>query len=451
MDTVPLWALFLMLAIYISMLAYLSTLDMSIQTLTDSKVRKLAEEGDTDAVHMLHTEDIDSKLSMALTFAKNVLFIVGGSFVIFPLSIRLLSLVVDLFNVSKTLEIILEILLFIIFIIVVGLIVSIFGIIIPIYVFSLKHTEKNTKMLRKSAIGLYKALKPIVWFLAKFSGNTAALLGKNDEQPASDVTENEILMMVDAGEENGTIESNEKELIENVFNFSTTTASSVMTHRINVVAIRLSDTEEEILNTINNTGKSRFPVYDENIDHISGILYTRDYLLNLRSYNPKPIAELLRPAYLVPESVPTNVLFKNMQTKNTHIAIVVDEYGGTAGLITMEDLLEELVGNIYDEFDKETENNDIVKLEENVWRVAGNVDMETLASELGITVSDDEEYETLGGLVFSQLSSIPNDGAHPEIVVDGLYIYVESLLNRRIEWARVSLIMGPDPLEKQED
>ena len=255
-----------------------------------------------------------------------------------------------------------------------------------------------------------------------------------DEQ----VFEDDIMAMVEEGEESGAIQSNEKEFIENVFEFDTMTARDVMVHRTDMVTICLEDSQEEILETIRQSGLSRFPVYEEDVDDILGVLSTREYLLNFHQSNPKPIRELLRPAYFVPESVATDVLFRDMQTKKTHIALVVDEYGGTSGLVTLEDLLEELVGNIYDEFDPQ-EEQEIIRLDDNKWRVSGTADLEELAELMGFQLPEEDEldYDTLGGLVFSQLSVIPEDGSRPLVEALGLRIQVEELCDRRVEWALV--------------
>ena len=167
-----------------------------------------------------------------------------------------------------------------------------------------------------------------------------------------------------------------------------------------MVMLWVEDTREEILATIRSSGLSRFPVYEENADDIIGILSTREYLLNAQAEAPKPMRELLRPAYFVPESVRTDVLFRDMQSKKVHMSIVVDEYGGTAGLVTMEDLLEEIVGNIYDEFDPQ-EDQEIIALGDNRWRIAGSAELDDVAEALDMEFPEDEESETLGGLVFA--------------------------------------------------
>ena len=163
-------------------------------------------------------------------------------------------------------------------------------------------------------------------------------------------------MLVDIGSEKGAIEEEERNMIENIFEFNNMTAADVMVHRIDVVSLHVNDTPEDILSTIRETGLSRFPVYDADIDDIVGILNTRDFLLNCASDSQKPVRELLRSAYLVPQTVPADTLFSNMQKQKIHLAVVVDEYGGMSGIVTMEDLLEEIVGNIYDEFDPNEDN-----------------------------------------------------------------------------------------------
>ncbi len=260
-------------------------------------------------------------------------------------------------------------------------------------------------------------------------------------------SEEDIRLMVDMGEEKGAIEKEEKELIENVFEFNNSTAADVMVHRTDVVMLWVEDTDEEILDTIRSSGLTRFPVYEEDTDDIIGLLNTRDYLLNARSSSPKPLRQLLRKVYFVPETVRTDVLFRDMQSRKIHFAVVVDEYGGTSGIITMEDLIEELVGNIYDEFDPQDEQ-EIVPLGENLWRVAGSASLEDLAEALEIDFPADEEAETLGGLVFARLDVIPADGTHPTVDAAGLHIQVEQLTDRRVEWARVSKLEGAEKTQE---
>ena len=266
---------------------------------------------------------------------------------------------------------------------------------------------------------------------------------------AEHITEEEIRMMVDIGEEKGAIESDEKEMIENIFEFNNMNAEDCMIHRKDITAIDADDTPDEVMSTITESGLSRFPVYEDSIDNIIGILTSRDFLINRCSPAPKSLRELIRPAHFVPESVHTDVLFREMQSRKQHMAIVIDEYGGTSGLITLEDLLEEIVGNIYDEFDPK-EEQDVTALPDGRWRVSGSTDLETLGEALSIELPLDEEYDTLGGLVFSHLTEIPADGERPVVECCGLRISVTEIADRRVEWAIVEKLPEETPEENRE-
>ena len=243
-------------------------------------------------------------------------------------------------------------------------------------------------------------------------------------------------MMVDIGEEKGVIEGSEAELIENVFEFNNITAADVMVHRTDMTALCVRDSAEEILAVIRESGFSRFPVYDEDADDIVGVLSTREFLLNAQSASPLPLGKLLRAPYLVPETIRADVLLREMQKKKAHMAVVLDEYGGTSGLITMEDLLEEIVGDIYDEFD-EQEEQDIMPLEENLWRIQGGAPLDEINEALHVSLPEDEEFDTLGGLIYSRLTTIPEDGATPCVDAFGLHIQVEKVEDRRVVSALV--------------
>lgn len=290
--------------------------------------------------------------------------------------------------------------------------------------------------------------RPFAVLSSLFGKLILRLFGINSEE-VENVTEDEILDLIDAGEESGNIEAAEKEMIENVFEFSEVTAYDVMTHRTDMEALNIEAPDTDVIKAIEESGFSRFPVYENDIDHIVGILYGREFLLDRMSGGKKSLRELIHQPLVTPEKVRADVLFREMQKSKLHLAIVLDEYGGTSGLVTMEDLLEEIFGNIYDEFD-EHEPLDIQKLEDNLWRVAGSVDLETLADTTGWKFSEEvhEDYDTLGGLVFSSLALIPDDGERFHVRAFGLDIEVEEFADRRVIWAKVSVI---DEDEESED
>lgn len=289
-------------------------------------------------------------------------------------------------------------------------------------------------------LGLAMFLLTLFKPLLLFAKGLASLILKPFHVPVralgERITKQEIRMMVDIGEEKGEIEADEKQMIENVFEFNNMTAVECMVHRKDVTAIDVEDDPAAILQTIQDSGLSRFPVYEEDVDNILGILTSRDYLLNDCFGRGKTLRELIRPAYFVPESLRADLLFSEMQKRKQHMAIVVDEYGGTSGIVTLEDLLEEIVGNIYDEFDPQADE-DIIPLSDTRLRVSGSARLDALGEKLGMDLGEDEDCDTLGGLVFSQLSEIPSDGERPVVTCRGLRIAVEQLTDRRVEWAIV--------------
>ncbi len=282
-------------------------------------------------------------------------------------------------------------------------------------------------------------MRPVVKLLSVSSRVVLGLFGIKGERSEEAVTEDEIRMMVDVGHESGAIDSEEKAMINNVFELDKTIARDVMTHRVDVVSIEADADDDEIVQIILESGRTRFPVYDDSLDDILGVLSSRTYLLNLRAKSPKTVRELLRKPRFVPETVPIDVLLRDMQQYNEHLAMVLDEYGGFSGIVTLEDIIEEIVGNIYDEFDQ-PEDPDIQQLEQNLWRIAGDTEIERIEQELKIRLPEEREYDSLGGLVFSCLSTIPNDGERVRVEVEGLKIETEPVVDHHVEYALVSVL-----------
>ena len=248
-----------------------------------------------------------------------------------------------------------------------------------------------------------------------------------DEQ----VSEDDIRMMVDVGGESGSIEEDEKEMIQNIFEFNDIAISEIMTRVSDVNAISIEDSEEDILRIIKESGNSRFPVYKDDINDIIGILNSREFLINLNDENGKSVRDMLRKPYFVPETIKADQLFSDMQKNKVHISIVIDEYGETRGIVTLEDLLEEIVGNIYDEYDA-AESPAIEPLPDGRWKVQGTLSIEDLNDELGIHITDDRDYDTVGGMIFSCLHTIPEDGKQFTVEVNGLKITVTRVEDKRI-------------------
>ncbi len=442
----PLLPQILVLIILILLNAFFAASEMALVSLSEGKMRKLAEDGDKKAAKLLKLIQEPGSFLSTIQIGITLAGFLASAFAADSFAERLafwLAAVCGVPVPEKTLNAIC--------VIVITLVLSYFTLVLGELV-PKRLAMKKTEGVARATCGVVSALsalfRPLIWLLSKSTNGVLCLLGIDPKEVEEEVSEDEIRMMVDIGEETGAIETNEREMIENIFEFNNNTAEDVMIHRTDMVMLWVDDPAEEILKTIEESGLSRFPVYDENADDIVGTLSTREFLLNTHREQPKAIRDLLRPAYFVPESVRTDVLFRDMQSKKVHMAIVVDEYGGTSGLVTLEDLLEEIVGNIYDEFDPQDER-EITKLEDNLWKVAGSAELELLAEELGLEFSEDEEYDTLGGLVFSQLSVIPDDGSQVEVDVCGLHVKVIELSDRRVEWAMVSKLEKPDDEEEK--
>ncbi|MFH1512652.1 MAG: hemolysin family protein [Bacillota bacterium] len=417
--------------------AFFAATEIAVISINENKVRKQAEEGDKKAALMLRLAESPSDFLSTIQVCITLGGFLASAFAASNIASRIArSMVAGGFTLIS--EQALGTLSMIVVTIVLSYFTLVLGELAPKRI-AMQNPEKVARLTSRVIIVVQVIFKPIVWLLSVSTNGLLRLMRINPHPDRNIITEEEIRLMVDIGGEKGTIQEDEREMIENIFEFNNITAEYVMVHRMDVVAIHVEDTFEDILKTIRESGLSRFPIYDEDIDDIIGILNTRDFLLNAHDEHKKTMRELLRPAYLVPETVQADVLFRNMQRQKVHMAVVVDEYGGMSGIVTMEDLIEEIVGNIYDEFDP-TEENDIVQIGDNLWRCDGSVELETLADALDIELPLDEEYDTLGGMVFSCFNTIPEDGSTPEVDIYGLHIKVEAIHEHRLEKALVSKI-----------
>ncbi len=284
-------------------------------------------------------------------------------------------------------------------------------------------------------------LRPVVALLTACTNGVIRLFGMDPHASGDALSEEEIRMMVDMGGAAGVIEPQEQEMIENVFELNNTQLSEVMTHRTDMAAISVADDDAAIVALMQESGYSRFPVFDGDLDDIVGILRARDYFLNAMKDNPLPLKDILMKPYFVPETLHTDALLREMQKRKMHIAIVVDEYGGTSGMVTMEDLIEEIVGDIYDESDKVADA--VTETSPGVYRVPGNMDLETLGDLLGMKIGD-EDVDTVGGLAFKLLGFVPEDGSQPRASALGLEIQVHEIADRRVLWALVQKSAEPN-------
>ena len=294
---------------------------------------------------------------------------------------------------------------------------------------AMKYYEK----ISFGTIGIIRAIfiltSPFVKFLTFVTNGISKLFGVAESEEEQ-VTEEEIKMMVDQGEESGNIKEEEKELINNVFEFNDITVSEIMRHRKDIFAVDINISNEELMEELSKEEfrYSRIPVYDETIDEVKGILYVKDVLKNINKKNFK-VKNLVKEAYFVSQNRLINEVFKELQRNKTQIAIIVDEYGGTAGLITMEDILEELVGDIYDEYDKVEKEYE--QIDDNTYLLSGSLPIYDVNKLLNAEIPEGD-YDTLSGYLQEEMGRIPKDEENPIIETDKVTYKIEEYEDKRI-------------------
>ena len=295
---------------------------------------------------------------------------------------------------------------------------------------------KNHEKLANYTIGIVRFISivtaPFVKLLTLSTNIVSKIFGvtETDEEV---VTEEEIRIMVDVGEEKGSIEEEEKELINNVFEFNDKTAGEIMTHRKDIFGIEINEDIDKMLDKLDEYKYSRIPVYKETIDEIEGILYIKDILKYLKDNKKVKIKSLMREPYFVSQSKMINELFRELQKNKKQMAIVVDEYGGTAGIVTMEDILEELVGNIFDEYDEVEQEYE--KIDDNTYMIRGSVSIHNLKKILDIDI-EDGEYDTLSGYLTEKLGRIPEEEENPIVETKDVTYKIEEYEDKRIIWVK---------------
>lgn len=415
--------------------AFFAMAEIAVISLNGAKVKKLSEEGDKKAGKLLKLVEEPSGFLSTIQIGITLAGFLGSAFAADNFSGYFVKWIYEDIGFTSISVSALDTIAVILITLILSYFTLIFGELVPKRI-AMQKPLAAAKISCSAVSAVALVMKPVVWFLSASTNVVLKVLHMKTEAEEDTVTEEEIRLMMELGEERGTIDSEEKEWIENVFELGDTTARDHMTHSSEVTAIYLEQSREEILHTIKDSGLSRFPVYQKDLNDIRGILNARDFLISQNEGRSTPLDKLLRPVYFVPETIPSSVLFQDMQKKKIHLAVVVDEYGEVSGIITMEDLLEEIVGNIYDEFDP-SEPPEISKVSENLWRCSGAVKLDTIAEELGLEIPGHPDYDTLGGLIFSQLHSIPKDGAVFELEVYGIHIYVKNIKDRKIQEAEL--------------
>lgn len=410
--------------------AYFAATEIAFISLNDSKIEREAKEGNKKAKQILKMLKSPSKFLATIQIGITLAGFLSSAFASDAFADKLAPVLNEWMpfislDVWRGISIIL-------ITIILSFFTLVFGELVPKRL-AMKYYEK----ISYATIGVIRAISiisaPFVKLLT-FSTNMISKIFGVGEAEEEIVTEEEIKMMIDEGEEKGTIEKGERQLLNNVFEFNDIIVSEIMTPRTDMFAIDINDNEKNWLDEVDEFKYSRIPVYEDSIDDIKGILFVKDILKPLKDNKKIDIKKIMREPYFVPESKDIDELFKEMQQNKVQMAIVIDEYGGTAGLITMEDIIEELVGNIFDEYDDE--EIDIKKIDDNTYILSGTITSYDLRKIFNIEIPEGD-YETLSGYLLEKLGRIPDEDEHPVIEDEHLTYKVEEIEDRRIKYVKV--------------
>ena len=416
----------IVLVILILLNAFFAASEIAFISLNDAKIEKQAKEGNKKAKQIQNMLEMPSKFLATIQIGITLAGFLSSAFASDAFADKLApvlnsALPMISLGVWKSISIILITMILSFFTLV-------FGELVP-----KRLAMKNYEKISFATIGIIRAISivtaPFVKLLTTVTNAVSKVFGVGENEEET-VTEEEIKMMVDQGEEKGTIKEEEKELINNVFEFNDITVSEIMTHRKDIFAVDINISNDELLEELSKEEYrySRIPVYDETIDEIKGILYVKDVLKNINKKTFK-VKNVVKEAYFVSQTRLINEVFRELQKNKKQMAIIVDEYGGTAGLVSMEDILEELVGDIFDEYDKFEE--EYKKIDENTYILNGSMTIYDVNKLLGDEIPDGD-YDTLSGYLQERLGRIPKDDETPIIENQKVTYKIEECEDKRI-------------------
>lgn len=411
--------------VLIAVNALFAATEIAVISLNEMKVRRMAEGGDRKAAKMLRMVTEPTGFLSTIQICITLAGFLGSAFAADNFSDKLVNWLINDCEVSGVSPSALDTISVIIITLVLSYFTLVLGELVPKRI-AMKRSESIARAVSGLMIAMTAALRPIIWLLTVSTNGVLRLCGIDPEDNAEEVSEEEIIMMLDEGEEAGSIESGEKELIKNVFSLNDTTAEDVMVHRSQVAFLKRDDARTTLLNEIAESGYSRFPVYGENIDDIVGILYAKTYLTAQSRGERCEMKDFLMPPRFVHASTHINRILLDMQREHAHMAVVVDDYGGVIGIITLEDILEELVGEIWDESDEVIEN--IRERSDGSYDINGSTRLSDMCESIGCSI--DSEADTVGGWVTEMLGGIPESGESFEC--GGMHVTVESTDKRRV-------------------
>lgn len=408
--------------VLIALNAIFASAEIAVISMNDTKLQKMAKEGDARAKRLVALTEQPTKFLSTIQVAITLAGLLGSAFAAENFAGALVAAIQGTgVGISAA---VLETFAVFVITLVLAYFNLVFGELVPKRV-GMKKAEGLALGMSGMLTMVSKFFAPLVWLLTASTNGILKLLGINPEDEDETVSEEEIYMMLEVGAEKGTIDKEETEWIRNVFAFDDTSVDEVCTHRVDVTALGLEESDEEWKETILQSRFTYYPVYREDQDDIVGVLNTKDYFRLEEQSRENVLTKAVEKPYYVPETMKADVLFHNMKKERKHFAVVLDEYGGLSGVISMHDLMELLVGDL-DEDEKE-----IVPVGENTWRISGGASLDDVAEELEIKLPV-EEYDTFGGYIFGELGKIPDDGAKFVLEAGGMKIQVEKVENHRI-------------------
>lgn len=440
--------LLLIQVVLIALNAIFASAEIAVLSTNETKMAKLAEEGNKKAIRLSHLISEPSRFLSTIQVAITLSGFLGSAFAADNFSDPLVDLLIGAgVGIPRST---LNTLAVIVITLILSYFTLIFGELVPKRI-----AMKKSEQLALAISGLVSAIsvlcKPIVWFLSLSTNAVLRLCGIDPTEADDDVSEEEIRMMVDAGSEKGTIDYEEKEFIQNVFEFDDLMVGEIATHRTDVTILFLEDSDEEWEQIIHDSRHTLYPVCDNSPDHVVGILNAKDYFRLSDKTRQSVLEGAVRPAYFVPETVKADVLFRNMKQTHNTLAVILDEYGGMVGIVTLNDLIEELVGELNEDLPSyDSSEPYIAQQTESSWEINGNISLEEIKDETGVDLENDD-YDTLGGLVFDILGQIPHDGPQNiDLEVEQLHIHVSYIKDHQIEKAVIEKIELPQDIPEDE-
>lgn len=427
--------LILLQLILIALNAVFASAEIAVLSISEMKLERMAAQGNTRAKRLFRLTQEPARFLATIQVAITLSGFLGSAFAADNFSEPLVDWLLRLgVRVPRaTLDTVAVVFITLIL----SYFTLIFGELVPKRI-AMKKPEQLAMGISGLVSGISVVFKPIVWFLSVSTDLVLRLCGIDPNEAEDQVSEEEIRMLVDAGSEKGTIDHQEKELIQNVFEFNDTTAGEIATHRTEAVILWLEDSEADWAKTIHESRHTLYPVCDASPDNVVGILNAKDYFRLSDRSRESVLASAVRPAYFVPETIKADVLFRNMKKERSKMAVVLDEYGGMVGIVTTNDLVEELVGDLgEDPSESAAAEPRIERLDADTWVIIGNASLFDIEQALNVDIGL-EEVDTFSGLVFNELGMIPSDGEQQlELTFKELIIQISRIENHQIVMARV--------------